>query len=263
MSNKINNPVIEVHDLTISYNKKPALWDIDFMIPEGKLVGIIGPNGAGKSTLIKAMMQLIPHDSGYVKLFGEDLENIRDKVAYVPQRGSVDWDFPASVLDVVMMGCYGKRGICSRLTNKDKELAMVCLEKVGMHQYIKRQISQLSGGQQQRVFIARSLAQQADLYFMDEPFAGIDATTEQTIFELLLNMRSEGKTILVVHHDLQSAYEYFDWIVLLNTQLIASGPKEEIFVPEFLQKTYGGKLSLLMNVGHLLSEMEAPIREKK
>jgi len=263
MQNNIKDPVIEVHDLTISYNKKPAIWDIDFMIPEGKLVGIIGPNGAGKSTLIKSMMQLIPNDSGYVKLFGKELNEVRDRVAYVPQRGSVDWDFPASVLDVVMMGRYGKRGIFGRLGKKDKELAMLCLEKVGMHQYINRQISQLSGGQQQRVFIARSLAQEADLYFMDEPFAGIDATTEQTIFELLLNMRSEGKTILVVHHDLQSAYEYFDWIILINTQLIASGPKEEIFVPEYLQKTYGGKLSLLMNVGHLLSEMEAPIREKK
>ncbi|MBC8045869.1 MAG: metal ABC transporter ATP-binding protein [Fimbriimonadaceae bacterium] len=263
MNSEINNPVIEVHDLTVSYNKKPAIWDIDFMIPEGKLVGIIGPNGAGKSTLIKAMMELIPHDSGYVKLFNQELDNVRDKIAYVPQRGSVDWDFPASVLDIVLMGRYGKRGIFNRLKNEDKKIAMQCLEKVGMQQFINRQISQLSGGQQQRVFIARSLAQEADLYFMDEPFAGIDATTEKTIFDLLLNMRSEGKTILVVHHDLQSAYEYFDWIILLNTQLIAAGPKEEIFVPEYLQKTYGGKLSLLMNVGQLLSEMEAPLRERK
>ncbi|MFN0275558.1 MAG: metal ABC transporter ATP-binding protein [Chitinophagales bacterium] len=258
-----DNTAIEVHDLTVSYNKKPALWDVDFLIPEGKLVGIIGPNGAGKSTLIKAMMQLIPHDSGYTKLFGKDLNEVRDRVAYVPQRGSVDWDFPASVLDVVLMGRYGKRGIFKRTTRDDKKIAMQCLEKVGMHQFINRQISQLSGGQQQRVFIARSLAQQADIYFMDEPFAGIDATTEKTIFDLLLSMRSEEKTILVVHHDLQSAYEYFDWIILLNTQLVAAGPKQEIFVPEYLQKTYGGKLSLLMNVGQLLSEMEAPLREKK
>lgn len=263
MTYKINNPVLEVHDLTVSYQKKPALWDVDFMIPEGKLVGVIGPNGAGKSTLIKAMMELIPHDSGYTKLFGKNLDEVRNKVAYVPQRGSVDWDFPASVLDVVLMGRYGSRGVFKRTTAGDKKIAIECLEKVGMQQFINRQISQLSGGQQQRVFIARSLAQQADMYFMDEPFAGIDATTEKTIFELLLNMRSEGKTILIVHHDLQSAYEYFDWIILLNTQLVAAGPKEEIFVPEYLQKTYGGKLSLLMNVGHLLSEMEAPLREKK
>lgn len=263
MTYKINNPVLEVHDLTVSYQKKPALWDVDFMIPEGKLVGVIGPNGAGKSTLIKAMMELIPHDSGYTKLFGKDLDDVRHKVAYVPQRGSVDWDFPASVLDVVLMGRYGSRGVFKRTTAEDKKIALQCLEKVGMQQFINRQISQLSGGQQQRVFIARSLAQEADMYFMDEPFAGIDATTEKTIFELLLHMRSEGKTILIVHHDLQSAYEYFDWIILLNTQLVAAGPKEEIFVPEYLQKTYGGKLSLLMNVGHLLSEMEAPLREKK
>jgi manganese/zinc/iron transport system ATP- binding protein len=259
----IDNPVIEVHDLTVSYNRKPALWDIDFMIPAGKLVGIIGPNGAGKSTLIKAMMQLIPHDSGYTKLFGLELDAVRNKVAYVPQRGSVDWDFPASVLDVVLMGRYGTRGVFKRTNAEDKKIALACLEKVGMQQFINRQISQLSGGQQQRVFIARSLAQQADLYFMDEPFAGIDATTEKTIFDLMLSMRSEGKTLLVVHHDLQSAYAYFDWILLLNTQLVAAGPKEEIFVPEYLQKTYGGKLSLLMNVGQLLSEMEAPLREKK
>jgi manganese/zinc/iron transport system ATP- binding protein len=262
MSIQNNNTILEVHDLTVSYSKKPALWDVDFSIPEGKLVGIIGPNGAGKSTLIKAIMNLIPLDSGYVKIFSDDINNVRDKIAYVPQRGSVDWDFPANVLDIVLMGRYSKRGLFKRSTNDDKNIAMQSLEKTGMQQFIKRQISQLSGGQQQRVFIARALAQQADLYLMDEPFAGIDATTEQTIFQLLLQMRSEGKTILVVHHDLQSAYEYFDWIILLNTQLIASGPKDEIFVPEYLQKTYGGKLSLLMNVGQLLSEMEAPARER-
>lgn len=255
-------PAIEVHDVTVSYNRKPALWGIDFEVPEGKLVGIIGPNGAGKSTMIKAMMDLNSLDSGYVKLFGKNINEVRDRVAYVPQRGSVDWDFPASVLDVVLMGRYGKRGLFKRINKADKALAMLCLEKVNMQQYINRQIAQLSGGQQQRVFIARSLAQEADLYFMDEPFAGIDATTEKTIFDLLLQMRAEGKTILVVHHDLQSAYEYFDWIILLNTQLIASGPKEKIFVPEFLQKTYGGKIDLLTKVGEMLSELQVPPREK-
>ncbi|MFZ1635655.1 MAG: metal ABC transporter ATP-binding protein [Chitinophagales bacterium] len=255
-------PAIEVHDVTVSYNRKPALWGIDFEVPEGKLVGIIGPNGAGKSTMIKAMMDLNSLDSGYVKLFGKNINEVRDRVAYVPQRGSVDWDFPASVLDVVLMGRYGKKGLFKRINKADKAMAMECLEKVNMQQYINRQISQLSGGQQQRVFIARSLAQEADLYFMDEPFAGIDATTEKTIFDLLLKMRAEGKTILVVHHDLQSAYEYFDWIILLNTQLIASGPKEKIFVPEFLQKTYGGKIDLLTKVGEMLSELQVPPREK-
>lgn len=255
-------PAIEVHDVTVSYNRKPALWGIDFEVPEGKLVGIIGPNGAGKSTMIKAMMDLNSLDSGYVKLFGKNINEVRDRVAYVPQRGSVDWDFPASVLDVVLMGRYGKKGLFKRINKADKAMAIECLEKVNMQQYINRQISQLSGGQQQRVFIARSLAQEADLYFMDEPFAGIDATTEKTIFDLLLKMRAEGKTILVVHHDLQSAYEYFDWIILLNTQLIASGPKEKIFVPEFLQKTYGGKIDLLTKVGEMLSELQVPPREK-
>lgn len=208
------------------------------------------------------MMDLNKLDSGYIKLFGKDIHDVRDRVAYVPQRGSVDWDFPASVLDVVLMGRYGKKGLFKRIQKSDKEMALACLEKVNMLPYINRQISQLSGGQQQRVFIARSLAQEADLYFMDEPFAGIDATTEKTIFDLLLKMRAEGKTILVVHHDLQSAYLYFDWIILLNTQLIASGPKEEIFVPEYLQKTYGGKIDLLTKVGEMLGELQVPPREK-
>jgi manganese/zinc/iron transport system ATP- binding protein len=212
--------------------------------------------------MIKAMMDLNKLDSGYIKLFGKDIHDVRDRVAYVPQRGSVDWDFPASVLDVVLMGRYGKKGLFKRIQKSDKEMALACLEKVNMLPYINRQISQLSGGQQQRVFIARSLAQEADLYFMDEPFAGIDATTEKTIFDLLLKMRAEGKTILVVHHDLQSAYLYFDWIILLNTQLIASGPKEEIFVPEYLQKTYGGKIDLLTKVGEMLGELQVPPREK-
>ena len=208
------------------------------------------------------MMDLNKLDSGYIKLFGKDIHDVRDRVAYVPQRGSVDWDFPASVLDVVLMGRYGKKGLFKRIQKSDKEMALACLEKVNMLPYINRQISQLSGGQQQRVFIARSLAQEADLYFMDEPFAGIDATTEKTIFDLLIKMRAEGKTILVVHHDLQSAYLYFDWIILLNTQLIASGPKEEIFVPEYLQKTYGGKIDLLTKVGEMLGELQVPPREK-
>ncbi len=253
---------IEVHDLTVSYSRKPALWGVDFQVPEGKLAGIVGPNGAGKSTLIKAMMGLIPTDSGHVHVFGKPIDQVRTRVAYVPQRGTVDWDFPASVLDVVMMGRYGRKGLFGKMQKQDKLLALECLEKVGMQHYINRQIAQLSGGQQQRVFIARSLAQDADLYFMDEPFAGIDATTEQTIFELLLAMRAEGKTIIVVHHDLQSAYAYFDWMILLNTQLIASGPKEEIFVPEYLQKTYGGKIDLLARVGEKLGELQVPPREK-
>jgi manganese/zinc/iron transport system ATP- binding protein len=262
MTIRAEHPVIEVHDLTVSYQRKPALWGVDFSLPAGVLAGIIGPNGAGKSTLIKAIMGLTQADSGYVHILGQPIDNVREKVAYVPQRGSVDWDFPASVLDVVLMGRYRKRGLLRKLHTADKELALNCLEKVGMQDFSKRQISQLSGGQQQRVFIARALAQQADVYLMDEPFAGIDATTEQTIFELLGTMRKEGKSIVVVHHDLQSAYKYFDWILLLNTQLIGSGPKYDIFIPEFLRKTYGGKLNMLTSVGELMAELDAPLREK-
>ncbi|HCK23039.1 MAG TPA: manganese ABC transporter ATP-binding protein [Bacteroidetes bacterium] len=262
MTIRAEHPVIEAHDLTVSYQRKPALWGVDFSLPAGVLTGIIGPNGAGKSTLIKAIMGLAHPDSGYVRILGRPIDEVREKVAYVPQRGSVDWDFPASVLDVVLMGRYRKRGLLRKLHAADKELAFHCLEKVGMQDFIKRQISQLSGGQQQRVFIARALAQQAEVYLMDEPFAGIDATTEQTIFELLGEMRKEGKSIVVVHHDLQSAYKYFDWIILLNTQLIGSGPKSDIFIPEFLRKTYGGKLNMLTSVGELMAELEAPLREK-
>lgn len=258
---QVDNPIVEAHNLTVSYNKKPALWNVDFSIPKGKLVGIIGPNGAGKSTLIKSMMQLVPLSSGYVKLFDKRLNKVRHKVSYVPQRESVDWDFPASVLDIVLMGRYGKRGLFKWLTKEDKAIAWACLEKVKMEAFAKRQIAQLSGGQQQRVFLARSLAQQADLYFMDEPFAGIDATTEKSILDLLVSMKNAGKTIMVVHHDLQSAYEYFDWIILLNTRLVASGPKEQVFTKDLLTATYGGKLTILSKIGNLLKEKNFPVRE--
>jgi manganese/zinc/iron transport system ATP- binding protein len=258
-----DNTIIEVHSLTVTYNKKPALWDVDFSLPKGKLVGIVGPNGAGKSTLIKAMMDLIPLSSGYVKLFDTNLDEVRQQVSYVPQRGSVDWDFPASVWDVVLTGRYGKRGLFARTTKEDKAIVQASLEKVRMEGFKDRQIAQLSGGQQQRVFLARALAQQADLYFMDEPFVGIDATTESAILDLLKTMRDEGKTILVVHHDLQSAYEYFDWIILLNTRLVAAGPKEEVFTTKLLNETYGGKLSLLSQIGDLLQEKKFPIREEE
>jgi len=261
MIKQVNQPAVEVHDLTVIYNKKPALWDVDFGIPKGRLVGIIGPNGAGKSTLIKAIMNIVPPSSGYVKVFDKPLDKARHLVSYVPQRESVDWDFPASVMDVVLMGRYGKRGLFKRLTKEDHDIAKACLQKVRMEAFSHRQIAQLSGGQQQRVFLARSLAQQADLYFMDEPFAGIDATTEKAILDLLVGMRDEGKTILVVHHDLQSAYEYFDWVVLLNTRLVASGPKEEVFTQELLNETYGGTLTILSNIGQLIKEKDLPVRE--
>jgi manganese/zinc/iron transport system ATP- binding protein len=256
-----DNPILEVHDLTVSYNKKPVLWGIDFTLPKGVLVGIIGPNGAGKSTLIKTIMGLIPSGSGFVKLFDKQLDEVREKVSYVPQRESVDWDFPASAFDVVLMGRYGKLGLFKRPRKADKEVAMDCLEKVGMQQFANRQISQLSGGQQQRVFLARALAQDAELYFMDEPFAGVDAATEAAIIEILKKMTAAGKTVVVVHHDLQSVKEYFNWLLLLNMRLVASGPTDKIFNSELLQETYGGKLTLLAKVGDLLAKQELPVRE--
>jgi manganese/zinc/iron transport system ATP- binding protein len=262
MIKHVKDPVLEVHDLTVSYNKKPVLWGIDLTLPPGVLAGIMGPNGAGKSTLIKSVMGLLHVSSGYVRIFNEPLENVRKRISYVPQKESVDWDFPASALDVVLMGRYGKLGLFKMPSKKDKEIAMESLKRVNMEGFYKRQISQLSGGQQQRVFLARALAQEADIYFMDEPFAGVDAATEAAIIELLREMKNSGKTVVVVHHDLQSAEEYFDWVILLNTRLVASGPKEEVFKNELLQETYGGKLTLLAEVSELMKKEQFPTREK-
>ncbi len=261
MITQVEQPIIEIHDLTVSYDKKPVLWDIDLTLPKGKLIGIVGPNGAGKSTLIKSVMDLVPASSGYVKLFDQPLEEVRNKISYVPQRESVDWDFPASAMDVVLMGRYGKLGLFKRPRKSDKEVAEECLRKVDMYAFKDRQISQLSGGQQQRVFLARALAQEADLYFMDEPFAGVDAATEKTIINILRDMSNQGKTIVVVHHDLQSVTEYFDWLILLNLRLVACGPVQEVFNQELLQETYGGKLTLLSEVSDLLKKERFPSRE--
>jgi manganese/zinc/iron transport system ATP- binding protein len=258
-----NIPALEIHDLTVTYNRKPVLWNIDMHIPSGVLAGIIGPNGAGKSTLIKAAMGLLPLSSGYSKLWGEPLAKVRERISYVPQRESVDWDFPASAADIVLMGRYGKLGLFKRPGKRDKEIAMECLHKVGMEDFHNRQISQLSGGQQQRVFLARALAQEADLYFMDEPFAGVDMATEAAIIKLLQEMRDKGKTVIVVHHDLQSAGEYFDWMILLNQRLVASGPREEVFTQELLQQTYGGKLTILSRLSDLMQQQRFPTRESK
>ncbi|CAN5897438.1 manganese ABC transporter ATP-binding protein MntB [soil metagenome] len=259
---QVENPVVEVHDLTVSYDRKPVLWDIDLTLPAGALVGIIGPNGAGKSTLIKAIMGLVPLSSGFVRIFNQTLQKVRKRVSYVPQRESVDWDFPASVYDVVLMGRYGSLGLFKRPSAADKEAAREALDQVGMASYANRQISQLSGGQQQRVFLARALAQNADLYLMDEPFAGVDAATESAIIELLRHMREQGKTVVVVHHDLQSAADYFDWILLLNLRLVGSGPSDQLLTQSLLEETYGGKLTVLSKVGDLLQKRQFPTREK-
>jgi manganese/zinc/iron transport system ATP- binding protein len=239
-------PPLEVHDLTVAYHKKPVLWGIDLIVPAGKLVGIVGPNGAGKSTLIKAAMGLLPVSSGWVKIFGKE-KNYR-RVGYVPQRESVDWDFPVSVMDVVLMGRYGHLGLIKRPGKRDRDIARDCLDKVKMLPYANRQISNLSGGQQQRVFLARALAQESDLYFMDEPFSGVDAATESAIIALLHELKARGKTILVVHHDLPTARNYFDMLILLNMRIVAFGSTEQVFTYELLQNTYGGRLTILSEV---------------
>lgn len=243
---------LEIHDLTVAYHRKPVLWGVDLVVPSGQLIGIIGPNGAGKSTLIKACMGLLPLQSGWVKFFGQNFSKIASRIGYVPQRESVDWDFPVSVMDVVLMGRYGRLGLLRRPSKHDYDLARACLEKVHLLPYANRQIANLSGGQQQRVFLARALAQEADLYFMDEPFAGVDAATEAAIISVLRELRDQGKTILVVHHDLPTARQYFDLLLLLNMNVVAFGKTQEVFTAELLQKTYGGRLTILSEVAQAL-----------
>lgn len=254
--------VIEVHNLTTTYGGAPVLWDVDFELPGGEIIGIIGPNGSGKTTLLKTIMGLLVPSSGYVKILHKDLDQIRERVAYVPQRESVDWDFPASVFDVVMMGRYRKKNLFRRSNKADIEIVNESIEKVGLTEFNKRQISQLSGGQQQRVFIARALAQKADIYLMDEPFVGVDAATENSILKLLKEMKEAGKTVLIIHHDLQTVSDYFDYLVLLNTRLIAKGTPQEVLTEENLTNAYGGQLTLLAKVANLIKVNQFPIREK-
>ncbi len=245
---------LSIHDMTVAYHRKPVLWDVDFDAPQGKLIGIIGPNGAGKSTLIKAAMDLVPKVSGRVLIYGKPYAKQRHLVGYVPQRESVDWDFPVSALDVVTMGRYGKIGWCRPVTRKHREAAMEALQRVGMADYAGRQISQLSGGQQQRVFFARALVQDASLYFMDEPFAGVDAATEKAIVALLQELRRAGKTVLVVHHDLQTVSEYFDHLIMLNMRIVAAGPTQDVFTRDNLHRTYGGRLTLLDEAAQAIAQ---------
>jgi manganese/zinc/iron transport system ATP- binding protein len=248
---------VEVHDLTVAYHRKPVLWDIDASIPSSKLIAIVGPNGAGKSTLIKAILGLVPLASGHVELFGQPLRAARHRIGYVPQRETVDWDFPIDALGVVLMGTYGSLGWIRRPGRDELALARACLDKVGMAAFADRQISQLSGGQQQRVFLARALAQNADLYFMDEPFAGVDASTEKAIVDVLRTLRDAGKTVIAVHHDLQTVPDYFDWVVMLNMRLVAAGPTADVFTHQNLQSTYGGRLTLLDEAAEALRKANA------
>ena len=236
----MSDPIaLDVKQLTVNYDKVPVLWDINFSIPPANIIGIIGPNGAGKSTLIKSILGMLEPLSGKVDFFGQSFKKAKKKIAYVPQRSSVDWDFPITVLEVVMMGLYAKLGLFSFCGTKEKAKAMDALDKVGLSSFAGRQISQLSGGQQQRVFIARALLQGAEIYFMDEPFAGVDMATEQAMIEIIRRLRSEGKTIFIVHHDLNTVPLYFDWLIMLNTSLVACGPIEQVFNQQNLNNTYG------------------------
>ena len=233
---------IDVADLTVAYRERPVLWDVDLRVPEGVLMAVVGPNGAGKTTFVKAILGLVPVAAGRVEVLGQPVSAKRRAIAYVPQRGSVDWDFPTSVLDVVMMGRYGALGRFRRPGAAERERATDALGQVGMADFAGRQISELSGGQQQRVFLARALVQDARVVLMDEPFQGVDATTERAIVTLLQTLRSEGRTVVVVHHDLQTVPEYFDWVFLLNVRRVAAGPVADVFTDANLRTTYGGRV---------------------
>ena len=252
----MESSLLDVHDITVAYQRKPVLWDVDLGLTEPHLVGIVGPNGAGKSTLIKAILGLVPLVSGAIKIFGQPIARVRRRVGYVPQRESVDWDFPVSVLDVTLMGTYGQLGWFRRPSARERNLALECLTQVGMQDFAHQQIGQLSGGQQQRTFLARALAQRADIYFMDEPFAGVDAATEQTIFNLLMQLRDQGKTVIVVHHDLRTVPRYFDYLIMLNVRVVAAGLTHAVFTEDNLRKTYGGRLSILETMSTALRAQE-------
>jgi manganese/zinc/iron transport system ATP- binding protein len=251
---------LEINQLTVNYGKTPVLWDISMSIPPGVLVGILGPNGAGKSTLIKAALGLVKPLSGKVEFNGQPLKRVRGQVAYVPQRESVDWDFPVTVRDLVVMGRYGRLGLFRRPREADWAAADHYLELVGMKSFANRQINQLSGGQQQRVFLARALCQEADIYFLDEPFAGVDLATERIIIQLLQELRAKGKTVFVVHHDLNTVENYFDWVILLNMRLIAYGPTLECFTPTNLNATYGKSYALFDEALKLSKEKQIGVR---
>jgi len=236
---------IVVQSLTVNYDRKPVLWDVQLQIPRGSLVGIIGPNGAGKSTLMKAMIGLIPPLSGEVSFFGNSLCRTKQKIAYIAQKSAVDWDFPITVFEVVLMGLYGRLGLCRRAGKKEKQEVMEVLEKIGMKELAHRQISDLSGGQQQRLFVGRSLLQNAEIFFLDEPFVGIDMASEKFLINMFKELAKQGKTFFIVHHDLNTVESYFDWVVMLNMRLIASGPISEQFNGKNLMLTYGQKGQIL------------------
>ncbi|MFZ0565378.1 MAG: metal ABC transporter ATP-binding protein [Chlamydiales bacterium] len=252
-----------VQQLSVNYAKTPVLWDLSFEIPQGKLVAIAGPNGAGKSTFLKTAVGLIKPISGKVCFFETSLKKVRRQVAYMPQRESVDWDFPITVFDLVLMGRFGRRGLFKWPNREDREAVEKYLEMVGLSSYAQRQISQLSGGQKQRAFLARALIQEADLYLMDEPLNGIDIASSKVILSILKNLRDQGKTLLVVHHDLEAVAQQFDWAILLNMRLVESGPVSEVFTTEAIQKTYGKETVLLDEAAKLSQEKKGGLPSRR
>ncbi len=247
-------PMVEFHDVTVAYGRRPVLWNVDLAIAEPCLFGVIGPNGAGKSTLLKAALGLVPVVGGHVRFFGQPLAEARGRVGYVPQRETVDWDFPVSVMDVVLMGTYGRLGWFRRPGRRERELAADCLDRVGLASLAGRQIGRLSGGQQQRVFLARALAQEAEIYLLDEPMAGVDVRSQERIFGVLAGLREAGRLVVVVHHDLRTAAEWFDQVALIDMRLVAAGPTREVLTPENLEKTYAGRIEVLEQLGRAVAE---------
>jgi len=246
--------IVEFHDVTVAYGRRPVLWNVDLAIDAPCLFGVIGPNGAGKSTLLKAALGLVPVVGGHVRFFGAPLARVRGRVGYVPQRETVDWDFPVSAMDVVLMGTYGRVGWLRRPGRRERDLAADCLDRVGLADLAGRQIGRLSGGQQQRVFLARALAQQADVYLLDEPLAGVDVRSQERIFAVLAGLRDAGRLVVAVHHDLRSAAEWFDRVALIDMRLVAAGPTAEVLTPENLRRTYAGRMDMLEEVGRAVAE---------
>ncbi len=250
---------LEVEDLNVNYGKTPVLWNVSLKVPKGVLVGILGPNGAGKSTFLKSILGLVKPMSGMIEFLGRASSLVKSQVAYVPQRGSVDWDFPITALEVVLMGRFGRLGFLNRPRKADKEAAMRALELVGMSAFKDRQIGELSGGQQQRLFVARALLQEAEILLLDEPFAGVDLTTEKAMISLLKEWKKEGKTVFVVHHDLPTVSEYFDWVILLNTRLVAAGPVSEVFTKENIASAFGKNHTLFEEAAFLSAKTSSGI----
>lgn len=249
-------PVIKIKNLTVSYHRKPAIRSVNLELKERGIIGIIGPNGAGKSTLLKAILNLVPIEHGSVSVFGESIAKVRHRISYVPQKEVIDWDFPVTVSDVVMMGRYAHLGVIQRPRNRDREIVDSAIDKIGMSEYRNRQIGNLSGGQQQRVFLARALAQESDILLLDEPFVGVDAATEQAIIELMHLLNKDGKMVIVVNHDLGKVQEYFQYLIMINQWLIAYGPTREVFKPDLLSRTYGGRLTILQKTEQLFEDAQ-------